>query len=113
MKIGLVLRELHRSENDLAHEMLQASEHKKVDQPAARGRRRGRSHLPRGTTAVAGRPCGPRDRSPTPHPPSPPTYAKITDPAQPNGAPSGTSRWTGFPRGGWSVGLHIGGSRAI
>jgi hypothetical protein len=32
MKIGLVLRELHRSENDLAHELLQASEHNKVDQ---------------------------------------------------------------------------------
>jgi len=32
MKIGLVLRELHRSENNLAHELLQASEHNKVDQ---------------------------------------------------------------------------------
>ena len=32
MKIGLVLRELHRSENDLARELLQASEHNKVDQ---------------------------------------------------------------------------------
>ena len=32
MKIGLVLRELHRSENDLAHELLKASEHNKVDQ---------------------------------------------------------------------------------
>jgi len=32
MKIGLVLRELHRSENNLAHELLQGSEHNKVDQ---------------------------------------------------------------------------------
>lgn len=31
MKIGLVLHELHRSENDLAHELLQASERHKVD----------------------------------------------------------------------------------
>lgn len=31
MKIGLALHELHRSENDLAHELLQASERHKVD----------------------------------------------------------------------------------
>jgi hypothetical protein len=31
MKIGIVLRELHRAENDLAHELLQASERHKVD----------------------------------------------------------------------------------
>lgn len=31
MKIGLVLHEMHRSENDLAHELLQASERHKVD----------------------------------------------------------------------------------
>lgn len=31
MKIGLVLHELHRSENDLAHELLQVSERHKVD----------------------------------------------------------------------------------
>lgn len=31
MKIGLVLRELHRSENDLAHELLQISDRHKVD----------------------------------------------------------------------------------
>jgi hypothetical protein len=31
MKIGLVLDELHRSENDLAHELLQVSERHKVD----------------------------------------------------------------------------------
>ncbi|MFT4471154.1 hypothetical protein ACMX2H_14730 [Arthrobacter sulfonylureivorans] len=31
MRIGLVLEELHRSENDLAHELLQASERHKVD----------------------------------------------------------------------------------
>lgn len=31
MKIGLALRELHRSENDLARELLQASERHKVD----------------------------------------------------------------------------------
>lgn len=31
MRIGLVLHELHRSENDLAHELLQASERHKVD----------------------------------------------------------------------------------
>ncbi|WP_458117082.1 hypothetical protein [Arthrobacter sp. D2-10] len=31
MKIGLVLEELHRSENDLAHELLQVSERHKVD----------------------------------------------------------------------------------
>lgn len=30
MKIGLVLEELHRSENDLAHELLQVSERHKV-----------------------------------------------------------------------------------
>ncbi|MDD9207931.1 hypothetical protein PU560_15855 [Georgenia sp. 10Sc9-8] len=31
MKIGLVLKELHRSENDLAHELLQVSDRHKVD----------------------------------------------------------------------------------
>ncbi|GAB3526671.1 hypothetical protein [Arthrobacter monumenti] len=31
MKIGLVLHEMHRSENDLAHELLQVSERHKVD----------------------------------------------------------------------------------
>lgn len=31
MKIGLVLRELHRSENDLAHELLQISDRHRVD----------------------------------------------------------------------------------
>jgi hypothetical protein len=31
MRIGLVLEELHRSENDLAHELLQVSERHKVD----------------------------------------------------------------------------------
>lgn len=31
MKIGLVLRELHRSENDLAHELLQVADRHKVD----------------------------------------------------------------------------------
>lgn len=31
MKIGLVLHELHRSENDLAHRLLQVSERHKVD----------------------------------------------------------------------------------
>jgi hypothetical protein len=31
MKIGLVLRELHRSENDLAHELLQIADRHKVD----------------------------------------------------------------------------------
>lgn len=31
MKIGLALEELHRSENDLAHELLQVSERHKVD----------------------------------------------------------------------------------
>jgi len=31
MKIGLVLEELHRSENDLAHELLQAADRHKVD----------------------------------------------------------------------------------
>lgn len=31
MKIGLVLHELHRSENDLAHELLQISDRHKVD----------------------------------------------------------------------------------
>ncbi len=31
MKIGLVLKELHRSENDLAHELLQAADRHKVD----------------------------------------------------------------------------------
>ncbi|MCM3661271.1 hypothetical protein M3148_09750 [Georgenia satyanarayanai] len=31
MKIGLTLRELHRSENDLAHELIQVSERHKVD----------------------------------------------------------------------------------
>jgi len=31
MKIGLALRELHRSENDLAHELLEVSERHKVD----------------------------------------------------------------------------------
>lgn len=31
MKIGLALRELHRSENDLAHELFQVSERHKVD----------------------------------------------------------------------------------
>ncbi|GEK21028.1 hypothetical protein [Cellulomonas xylanilytica] len=31
MKIGLVLRELHRSESDLAHELLQVSDRHKVD----------------------------------------------------------------------------------
>ncbi|WP_069386224.1 hypothetical protein [Cellulosimicrobium cellulans] len=31
MKIGLVLRELHRSENDLAHELLQVSDRHRVD----------------------------------------------------------------------------------
>lgn len=31
MKIGLVLKELHRSENDLAHELLQISDRHKVD----------------------------------------------------------------------------------
>lgn len=31
MRIGLVLDELHRSENNLAHELLQASERHKVD----------------------------------------------------------------------------------
>lgn len=31
MKIGLVLRELHRSENDLAHELLQVAERHAVD----------------------------------------------------------------------------------
>jgi hypothetical protein len=32
MKIGLVLEELHRSENDLAHELLQVADRHKVDQ---------------------------------------------------------------------------------
>lgn len=32
MKIGLVLHELHRSENNLAHQLLQVSERHKVDQ---------------------------------------------------------------------------------
>lgn len=31
MKIGLILHEMHRSENDLAHELLQVSERHKVD----------------------------------------------------------------------------------
>jgi len=31
VKIGLVLRELHRSENDLAHELLQISDRHRVD----------------------------------------------------------------------------------
>lgn len=31
MKLGLVLHELHRSENDLAHELLQVSERHKAD----------------------------------------------------------------------------------
>ncbi|GAA4287483.1 hypothetical protein [Georgenia daeguensis] len=31
MKIGLVLEELHRSENDLAHELLQVADRHKVD----------------------------------------------------------------------------------
>ncbi|WP_026533314.1 hypothetical protein [Arthrobacter sp. H41] len=31
MKLGLVLHELHRSENDLAHELFQASERHRVD----------------------------------------------------------------------------------
>lgn len=31
MKIGLVLKELHRSENDLAHQLLQVSDRHKVD----------------------------------------------------------------------------------
>ncbi|GAA4419178.1 hypothetical protein GCM10023169_09610 [Georgenia halophila] len=31
MKIGIVLRELHRSENDLAHELLQVADRHKVD----------------------------------------------------------------------------------
>lgn len=31
MKIGLVLRELHRSENDLAHELLRVADRHKVD----------------------------------------------------------------------------------
>ena len=31
MKIGLVLRELHRSENDLAHELFQVADRHKVD----------------------------------------------------------------------------------
>jgi hypothetical protein len=31
MKIGLALRELHRAENDLAHELLQISDRHKVD----------------------------------------------------------------------------------
>ncbi|MFC8923792.1 hypothetical protein [Cellulosimicrobium sp. NPDC057127] len=31
MKIGLVLRELHRSENDLAHELLQVADRHQVD----------------------------------------------------------------------------------
>ena len=31
MKIGLVLRELHRSENDLAHELLQVADRHRVD----------------------------------------------------------------------------------
>ncbi len=31
MKIGLVLRELHRAENDLAHELLQVSDRHQVD----------------------------------------------------------------------------------
>jgi len=31
MKIGLVLRELHRAENDLAHELLQVADRHKVD----------------------------------------------------------------------------------
>jgi hypothetical protein len=31
MKLGLALRELHRSENDLAHELLQISDRHKVD----------------------------------------------------------------------------------
>jgi len=31
MKIGVVLRELHRSENDLAHELLQVADRHAVD----------------------------------------------------------------------------------